>query len=72
MVVNRGTVCENVPADITDTSRQYRMRAMLQEMDTCLLVAQNHYVAQYLTPQQQVNLTLDCPAVRGVPRRHAR
>ena len=57
-------------------------------MDARLLIAQNHYVAQYLTqrqrvPQthyvaqyltqrQRVNLTLDCPAVRGVPRRYAR
>ena len=30
---------------------------LLQEMDTRLLVAQTHYVAQYLTPRQGVTLT---------------
>ena len=65
MLVDRCTVCENVPADITDTPSQYWMRAMhlpfldhlLQEMDTRLLVAQNHYVNQYPTPRQQTHLT---------------
>ena len=44
---------------------------LLQEMDTRLLVVQNHYVVQYLSPRQRMNVTLDCPGVRGVPRRHA-
>ncbi|KAI0219146.1 hypothetical protein LSAT2_029249 [Lamellibrachia satsuma] len=42
-----------------------------EEMETRLLVVQNHYVVQYLSPRQRMNVTLDCPGVRGVPRRHA-
>ena len=52
MLVDRGTVRENVPADITATFSQHWMRAMylpyvghlLQEMDAHILVAQKHYV----------------------------
>ena len=47
MLVNRGTVRENVPTDITDAPSQCWVRAMyllfvnhlLQEIGTCLLVA---------------------------------
>ena len=60
ITVDRGTVRENVSADITNTPSQYWMSAMYltfvdhwrQETDTCLVVAQTHYVAQYLTPRQ--------------------
>ena len=43
---------------------------LLQEIDTCLVVVLNQYLVQYLTPRQWMNLTLYCPAVRSVPRRH--
>ena len=53
MIRYKGTAGENVLADITDTPIQYWRSAMdlpfvdhfLQEMDTRLLVADNHYVA---------------------------
>ena len=64
MMVDRGTVHENVPAEVIDSPSYYLMRAVyllfvahfLQEMDTSLPVAQNHYVAQYLTPRQRVKI----------------
>ena len=62
---------ERENADITDTPSQYWIRAMclpfvdhlLQEMDPSLFVVQIHYVVQYITPRQRLNMTLDCPTV---------
>ena len=69
MMVDIGTVRENVIANITDMPSQYWMRAMyllfidnlLQEMDTRLLVAQNHHVIDDTTTAGESDT--------GLPRR---